>query len=224
MTTTDPCPLTDADLLAWGVVLAYREQHEHDGITILMLPFPPCPSCGETVHEAVASWVREPFREEVTIDVQPCGHAYKATFADLERIHDHASEMLASLRLDDQVPGGKSRSTDDIVAEARARFGEPGYTRANERFVGEATEATEPATECADALAAELHRRWARLEELHQGMDRSEAAERRRMQLHGEVMGLRGALGIVLGGTVPGGNADRLGMEYHLAWMKRTGR
>jgi hypothetical protein len=102
----------------------------------------------------------------------------------------------------------------------------PGHPRtaANERLVGEATEATEPATECADALAAELHRRWVRLEELRQGMDRSEAAERRRMQLHGEVMGLRGALGIVLGGTVPGGDADRLGMEYHRAWMKRTGR
>ncbi|MEZ7007858.1 hypothetical protein [Streptomyces sp. AD55] len=72
----------------------------------------------------------------------------------------------------------------------------------------------------ADALAAELHRRCIRLDELRNDPDRSEAAERKRMQVHGETIGLRGALGIVLGGTVPGGEADRLGMEYHLAWMK----
>jgi hypothetical protein len=82
-----------------------------------------------------------------------------------------------------------------------------------------ATQATESAA--ADAIAAEMHRRWSRLDELHKSLERTEAAERRRMQLHGEVMGLRGALGIVLGGSVPGGSADRLGMEYHLAWMKR---
>jgi hypothetical protein len=76
----------------------------------------------------------------------------------------------------------------------------------------------------ADAIAAELHRRWERLNELHNDPDRTEAAERRRMQLHGEVMGLRGALGIALGGTVPGGDADRLGMAYHLAWMEREGK
>ncbi|MFE1451947.1 hypothetical protein [Streptomyces olivaceoviridis] len=76
----------------------------------------------------------------------------------------------------------------------------------------------------ADAVAAELHRRWARLDELHQDPERSEAADRRRMQLHGELMGLRAALGIVLGGTVPGGDADRLGMEYHVTWMKREGK
>jgi hypothetical protein len=84
-----------------------------------------------------------------------------------------------------------------------------------------ATEATK--NPVADALAAELNRRWTRLDELHNDPDRSESAERKRMQLHGELMGLRGALGIVLGGTVPGGDADRLGMEYHLAWMKREG-
>jgi hypothetical protein len=77
------------------------------------------------------------------------------------------------------------------------------------------------ATETADAIAAELHRRWERLNELQQDLDQSDAADRKRMQLHGEVMGLRGALGIVLGGTVPGGDADQRGMEYHLAWMKR---
>ncbi|MFF8910592.1 hypothetical protein [Streptomyces olivaceoviridis] len=88
-----------------------------------------------------------------------------------------------------------------------------------------ATEATELSiTPTADAIATEMHRRWERLDELHNVPERTEATERRRMQLHGEVMGLRAALGIVLGGTVPGGDADRLGMAYHLAWMKREGK
>ena len=70
----------------------------------------------------------------------------------------------------------------------------------------------------ADALAAELHRRWSRLDKV---MKDPGATDGKRMQLQGEVMGLRGALGIVLGGTVSGGSADRLGMEHHVAWMAR---
>lgn len=154
-----PRPLSDVDLLVWAVVLSYRDQQERDGITILALPFPPCPTCGETVHKVVASWVRESLRDEVTIDVQPCEHAHTATFADLERIHDHASEMLASLRLDDRLPGGKGRSTDDIVREAHARVGEPKETsrgpidwarrqqaeRDARQTTSAVTEATEPA-------------------------------------------------------------------------------
>lgn len=121
-----PRPLSDADLLVWAVVLGYRDQQQRDGITILALPFPPCPTCEETVHEATAWWVREPFREDVTIDVQPCGHAHRATQSDIERIHDHASAMLAQIRADGERPAGESSwNTERIIAEARARVGEP---------------------------------------------------------------------------------------------------
>lgn len=75
-------------------------------------------------------------------------------------------------------------------------------------------------TGLADTLAAELHRRWLRLNEIHKDLDYS---DRTAMQLHGEVIGLRGALGIALGGAVAGGDADRMGVDYHQAWMKRTG-
>ncbi|GGV36793.1 hypothetical protein GCM10010293_40260 [Streptomyces griseoflavus] len=153
---TDSRPLSDADLLAWAVVLAYRDQQERDGITILLLPFPPCPTCGETVHEAIASWVREPLREEMTIDVRPCEHDHKATIADLERIHDHASEMLDSLRLDNRLPGEESRTTEQIVAEARARVGQPEPT-AMEAAEPELT--VEEARDLVDELGTDLY--WA---------------------------------------------------------------
>lgn len=106
----------------------------------------------------------------------------------------------------------------------RSPFGERhGPTPRESRPV--ATGATDlTITPTADAIAAELHRRWERLEELNNDPERTEATERRRMQVHGELMGLRGALGIVLGGTVPGGSADHLGMAYHLAWTKREGK
>ena len=122
----DPRPLSDVDLLVWAVVLGYRDRQQRDGITVLLLPFPPCPTCGETVHKAVASWVREPFREDVTIDVQPCGHAHRAIQSDIERIHEHALAMLDQIRADSERPAGESSwNTGRIISEARARVGEP---------------------------------------------------------------------------------------------------
>lgn len=70
----------------------------------------------------------------------------------------------------------------------------------------------------ADALAAELHRRVQRLDELKQD---SKSSERVREQVHGEVIGLRGAIGIVLGACVPGGTADVDGADYYVAWRAR---
>jgi hypothetical protein len=101
----------------------------------------------------------------------------------------------------------------------------PGHplTAANERIVGEATEATEPQSSrdvAADALAAEWHRRNQRLEELtkSQGPEAQVAIVE---HVRGELVGLRGALGILLGGEVKGGTADLLGWAYYQEWRRR---
>ena len=68
----------------------------------------------------------------------------------------------------------------------------------------------------ADAIATELHRRTLRLGELH-----ADPAENDTVINHvrGEVIGLRGALGIVLGGAVPGGTADEAGAAFYQQWL-----
>ncbi|MFJ3043563.1 hypothetical protein [Streptomyces tendae] len=64
-------------------------------------------------------------------------------------------------------------------------------------------------------IAAEIHRRAARLEELH------DASEHVRFEVRGELIGLRGALGIALGHRVPGGDADAAGSTYYRQWLAR---
>jgi hypothetical protein len=91
----------------------------------------------------------------------------------------------------------------------------PGHERttANERIVGEATQATELTNSGADALCAELHRRSCRLEVLDSNtMAWAEA--------RGETIGLRGAIGVVLGEQVTG-SADEAGQAYYRAWLAR---
>jgi hypothetical protein len=209
---SDPRRLSDADLLAWAVVLEHRRRQTHQGLKVLLLAFPPCPTCKEPVAEAQTWWVQDPIRYDGVITMQPCGHSHSATAADMERIHDHASEMLDSLRHDasDHVAG---RSVEDLVREARARLGEPEQA---------ATEATGPEYDSAvaDALAAEWHRRHQRLDEL----TKSKAPEAQVAiveHVRGELVGLRGALGILLGGQVKGGTADLLGWAYYQEWRKR---
>lgn len=69
----------------------------------------------------------------------------------------------------------------------------------------------------ADAVAAELHRRIQRLE----GPNLPEMAQ---VQVSGEVIGLQGALGVVLGDRVHGGTADKVAHAYYRAWLHRTGQ
>lgn len=71
-----------------------------------------------------------------------------------------------------------------------------------------------PAEPVADAVAAELYRRVRRLQDPN-------LLEKARVQVSGEVIGLQGALGIVLGGSVPGGTADKRAQEYYRAWLAR---
>jgi len=86
-------------------------------------------------------------------------------------------------------------------------------------------------SEQTDAIAAELHRRTTRLYELVAGKafnastpEASEPSALRVEHVRGEVIGLRGALGILLGGTVPGGTADQLALSYYEQWLTRAGQ
>jgi hypothetical protein len=83
--------------------------------------------------------------------------------------------------------------------------------------IRQAGEAAQPSR--ADAVAAELHRRTARVAVLKADPNSRQATV---SEVRGEVLGLRGALGIVLGGSVPGGTADPLGNDYYQAWLTRT--
>ncbi|MEW2068633.1 hypothetical protein [Streptomyces sp. NPDC007346] len=69
-------------------------------------------------------------------------------------------------------------------------------------------------TATVDSLLREYHRR---LTHYHAPADRTPFAE---AQLHGELMGLRGAIGIALDGTVRGGDADRLAVEQYALWRE----
>jgi hypothetical protein len=80
-----------------------------------------------------------------------------------------------------------------------------------------ATQATDVA---ADALAAEWHRRHQRLEELTRSKG-PEAQVAVVEHVRGELVGLRGALGILLGGQVKDGTADLLGWAYYREWHAR---
>jgi hypothetical protein len=73
----------------------------------------------------------------------------------------------------------------------------------------------------ADALAAEWHRRHQRLEELTKRGPEAQVAIVEHVR--GELVGLRGALGILLGGEVEGGTADLLGWSYYQEWLGRQG-
>jgi hypothetical protein len=80
--------------------------------------------------------------------------------------------------------------------------------------------ATEATDVVADALAAEWHRRHQRLEELTKSKG-PEAQVAIVEHVRGELVGLRGALGVVLGGEVQGGTADLLGWAYYQEWRAR---
>ncbi|MFD7615775.1 hypothetical protein [Streptomyces sp. NPDC059802] len=73
-------------------------------------------------------------------------------------------------------------------------------------------------TEHADAIVKELHRRTLRLDELRAGTAGNSSTI---AHVRGEVIGLRGALGLVLGGTVPSGSADVAGAAYYQQWLSR---
>ncbi|MFF2731781.1 hypothetical protein ACFVS9_28220 [Streptomyces sp. NPDC058008] len=66
-----------------------------------------------------------------------------------------------------------------------------------------------------DSLLREYHRRLTHFEAREEALTPFAGA-----QLHGELMGLRGAIGIALDGTVRGGDADRLAAERYALWRE----
>lgn len=68
------------------------------------------------------------------------------------------------------------------------------------------------------ALTKELHRRSTHFQTMRNAPE-GEVPTDRWAQISGEVIGLRGALGIALGGRVEGGTADELAHTHYQAWM-----
>lgn len=69
----------------------------------------------------------------------------------------------------------------------------------------------------ANKVAVEIYRRMARLNDLQADPTARQSVVE---NVRGEILGLQGALGIVLGGTVPGGSADKLAQAYYGEWLK----
>lgn len=69
-------------------------------------------------------------------------------------------------------------------------------------------------TNAADLILREYHRRLTHITK-HQPYNVSQQSA----QLQGELIGLRGALGIALGGQVRGGKADRLAATRYAEWQ-----
>ncbi|WP_406145086.1 hypothetical protein [Streptomyces anulatus] len=111
-------PLSDADLLAWAVVLTRRSRQGRDGIKILLLPYPPCPTCGEHVHDA-----EQGMTVDIRLTVQPCGHGHTASEERVRRLWSDIHEMVADVSdsYDGRLGRDRRWSTEDIVREARAR-------------------------------------------------------------------------------------------------------
>jgi hypothetical protein len=86
----------------------------------------------------------------------------------------------------------------------------------------EVTELDKSSGPVADALAQEWHRRNQRLEELTSSKS-PEAQVAVVEHVRGELIGLRGALGMLLGGQVQDGTADLLGWSYYQEWLARQG-
>lgn len=119
--------LTDADLLAWAVIGEYRQRQRREGLTILLLPFPPCPTCGEAVYDAETATVERGIDRISTINMAPCGHAYTVTDDEIERVHRHAADLVRRMEDADRSHDHNAWvwTTGDVIREAQATFAPP---------------------------------------------------------------------------------------------------
>lgn len=116
---TEPRHLTDAEVLTWSVVLAWRSVQERAGITILLLPYPPCPACGGEVHTVMQEYeIRQDFDGAATLALAPCGCRHRAILGQMKDVASHQAAML------DALHQGADWYSDDIAREAQARVGE----------------------------------------------------------------------------------------------------
>lgn len=115
---TEPRPLSDAELITWGVILERRRQQAAGGITLLLQPYPPCPTCGKIVTDAAT--VEDFGQGQLT--VKPCGHDHNFNVGDVYRLSDHIAEMVDLLEQASRRPAGEGGwTTADIVRAAAAR-------------------------------------------------------------------------------------------------------
>lgn len=118
-------PLSDADLLTWAVVLTHRARQGRDGIKILMLSHPPCPTCGEPVNAAwqVTTDRTDRLLRDIRLTVKPCGHVHTASEDRVHRLWSDIHEMVADVSdsYDGRLGRDRRWSTEDIIREARAR-------------------------------------------------------------------------------------------------------
>ena len=134
---------------------------------------------------------------------------------------DKVGELQNRLRLAHQARRAKEHQLDGIrraLCDAGFMDDDDPYSHADLAVVIRQVGQARPEAVIANALAEELHRRTDRLEKLAEDPD---AVASTVSEVRGEVIGLWGALGIVLGGTVPGGTADGLAHAYYRDWLDR---
>lgn len=114
-------PLFDADLLTWAVVLTHRARQGRNGLKILLLPYPPCPTCGEDVHGAEQVTLVDPPSTRLTL--RPCDHIHMVSDNDMYRLWRHMNEMVADVvdRYDSHLGETRPWTTEEIIHEARRR-------------------------------------------------------------------------------------------------------
>ncbi|MFJ3278489.1 hypothetical protein [Streptomyces halstedii] len=115
-------PLSDADLLAWAVVLTHRARQ---GRGTLLLPYPPCPTCGEPVDAAWQITIDRTDRllTDIQLTVKPCGHVHTVSEDRVCRLRSDIHEMVADVSdsYDGRVGRDRKWTTEGIVREARTR-------------------------------------------------------------------------------------------------------
>lgn len=116
-------PMSDAEVLAWAVVLTHRSRQGRDGIKHVLLPYPPCPTCGEPVHDAEQVTLFDRMTDDIRLTVQPCGHVHTASEERVRRLWSDIHEMVADVTDSYDGRAGRDRkwSTEEIVREAHAR-------------------------------------------------------------------------------------------------------
>ncbi|MFD4210563.1 hypothetical protein ACFWRG_31810, partial [Micromonospora tulbaghiae] len=116
-------PLSDADLLAWAVVLTHRSRQGRDGGGFLLLPYPPCPTCTQPVHSAEQVTLVDRMTDDIRLTVQPCGHGHTASEGRVHRLWSDIHEMVADVSDSYDGRAGRDRkwTTEGIVHEAQAR-------------------------------------------------------------------------------------------------------
>ncbi|WP_145503123.1 hypothetical protein [Streptomyces sp. CFMR 7] len=121
----DVQPLSDADLLAWAIVLTHRARQERDGIKYVLQTYPPCPTCGEAVDAAWQVTTDRPDRllRDIRLTVKPCGHVHTASEDRVHRLWSDIHEMVADVSdsYDGRVGQNRRWTTKGIVHEAQAR-------------------------------------------------------------------------------------------------------